>query len=759
MKILNLMISLLFLFSFSQIPAQAAKKSYVVYLGTHSHGFEPSSTLDIHGIAESHYELLGSCMKSKDKAREAIFYSYTHYINGFAAILEDEEVHEISRRPEVVSVFANEENELHTTRSWEFLGLEKNGQIPADSLWRKGRFGEDVIIGNLDTGVWPESESFNDDEMGPIPSKWKGKCDTNDKVKCNKKLIGARYFNKGYLASLGTPLNTSHDTARDTNGHGTHTLATAAGRFVSGANFLGSANGTAKGGAPNARVVSYKVCWPSCFDADVLAAFDAAISDGVDILSVSLGSRPRFYFNHAISIGSFHAVANGILVVCSAGNSGPSISSSSNTAPWIFTVAASTIDRNFTSSAVLGNKKIYKGLSFNTNTLPAKKFYPLINALDAKGPNDTFDRAHYCVEETLDPSKVKGKIVYCDAGFNQDIEKSYIVGKAGGIGVILSSFFTSTPEAHFIPTAVVSLSDGPAILTYINSTKSPVAYISGATEVGKDVAPVMASFSSLGPNAITPDILKPDITAPGVNILAAFTKARGSTNTFVDHRHLPFNILSGTSMSCPHVSGVAALLKSLHPYWSPAAIRSAIMTTASTRTNTRKPILNETQSQATPFNYGSGHIRPNRAKDPGLVYDLGPNDYLNFLCSIGYNKTQILTFNKSHKCSSANSTLLNFNYPSMSVPNLSGNATLTRTLKNVGNPGTYKVRVKAPKGVIVKVDPRSLKFTKISEEKNFKVMIIAKGLSRSDGYVFGTLVWSDGVHNVRSPIAVKKSKK
>lgn len=210
------------------------------------------------------------------------------------------------------------------------------------------------------TGVWPESESFSDEGMGPIPSKWKGYCDTNDGVRCNRKLIGARYFNKGYQAALGHPLDSSYNTARDTNGHGTHTLATAGGRFVSGANLLGSANGTAKGGSPNARVASYKVCWPSCLDADILAAFDAAIQDGVDILSVSLGSRPRHYFGHGISVGSFHAVKNGILVVCSAGNNGESGGGVSNVAPWILTVAASTIDRDFPSNVVLGNNKLFK---------------------------------------------------------------------------------------------------------------------------------------------------------------------------------------------------------------------------------------------------------------------------------------------------------------------------------------------------------------------------------------------------------------
>ena len=175
-----------------------------------------------------------------------------------------------------------------------------------------------------------------------------------------RKLIGARYFNKGYEAALGRPLDSSYQTARDTNGHGTHTLSTAGGGFVGGANLLGSGYGTAKGGSPSARVASYKVCWPSCYDADILAAFDAAIHDGVDVLSVSLGGPPRDYFLDSIAIGSFQAVKKGIVVVCSAGKSGPTPGSVENLAPWIITVAASTIDRDFPSYVMLGNNEQFK---------------------------------------------------------------------------------------------------------------------------------------------------------------------------------------------------------------------------------------------------------------------------------------------------------------------------------------------------------------------------------------------------------------
>jgi subtilisin family serine protease len=176
-----------------------------------------------------------------------------------------------------------------------------------------------------------------------------------------RKLIGARYFNKGYASAAGV-LNVSMNTPRDMDGHGTHTLSTAAGSPVAGASVFGFGNGTASGGSPRARVAAYRVCFPpingsECFDADILAAFDAAIHDGVHVLSLSLGGDPSNFFDDGIAIGSFHAVRRGIAVVCSAGNSGPGLGTASNLAPWIFTAGASTMDREFPSYIVFNHTK------------------------------------------------------------------------------------------------------------------------------------------------------------------------------------------------------------------------------------------------------------------------------------------------------------------------------------------------------------------------------------------------------------------
>ncbi|KAJ8619975.1 hypothetical protein MRB53_028504 [Persea americana] len=738
--------------------------SYVVYLGGHSHHKEASS-IDYELVTDSHYEFLGSFLGSKDKAREAIFYSYQKHINGFAVNLEEEKAAEISKHPDVISVFLNQGRKLHTTRSWKFLGIEGDGVIPPKTIWHEARFGEDTIIGNLDSGVWPESESFRDEGMAPIPSKWKGICQFREEgLQCNRKLIGARYFNAGYKSAAGS-LNASFPAVRDTIGHGTHTLSTAGGRFVTGANIFGYANGTAKGGAPSARVAAYKVCWPlingtECFDADILAGFDAAIHDGVHVLSVSIGGDTTDYFNNAVAIGSFHAVRNRITVVCSAGNSGPTPGSVSNVAPWILTVGASTIDREITSYVELGNNNKYMGQSLSSKYLP-KKMYPLISSVDAKAANATNEDAQVCLAGSLDPTKVKGKVVVCVRGKNERVGKGYVVLKAGGVGMVLVNDEKSGNEveadAHVLPSTHVTAADGLSVLSYIHSTKSPTAYITHPiTQLATKPAPFMAAFSSQGPNQITPEILKPDITAPGVSILAAYSQASSPSGLSSDRRRVPFSIQTGTSMSCPHISGIAALLKTLHPNWSPAAIRSAMMTTSRSRDNLRNPINNAAFVKATPFSYGAGHVRPNRAMDPGLVYDLTIDDYMGFLCFLGYDSSQMVKFTGgSNSCPEKKPSLLDFNYPSITVPNFIASTNVTRRVRNVGSPATYMVRVEAPKGVFISVEPMSLKFEKLGEEKTFTVTLVPKKGGLGGDYVFGRLLWSDGVHYVRSPIVVK----
>ncbi|XP_076932353.1 subtilisin-like protease SBT5.4 [Bidens hawaiensis] len=725
-------------------------QSYIVYLGGLNHEFEASQ------IKDSHFELLGSMLGSKERVDEAMIYSYDKQFNGFAALLDEEDAAKIAEHPGVVLMIQNKGIKLHTTHSWDFLKLENNGLVGSSSLWAKAKYGENIIIANLDTGVWPESKSFSGKGYGPIPSKWKGGCDNQTLVPCNNKLIGAKYFNKGYQASYGQ-LDPSMNSARDHKGHGSHTLSTAGGNFVQGVSYKDEFNGTAKGGSPRARVAAYKICWPpssifgaECNLVDIVKGFETAIHDGVDVISASLGGDAAEYMYDGLAISSFHAVKNGITVVFSAGNSGPQFGTVTNLAPWVITVGASTIDREFHSYVHLASGLNLKGLG-TPNLLPTDGLYPLISAANAKADHATMLNAMLCKDGTLAAEKVQGKIVVCLTGGNR-VNKGIEAATIGAAGMILCDDKTKgnaiMSDPHVLPAVHITYADGLRLFAYLNSTNNPLGYIARPeTVIHAKPAPVMADFSSRGPNSVSPQILKPDITAPGVNILAAYSEDVKPV--------LPYNLDTGTSMSCPHVAGVVGLLKSVHPDWSPSAIKSAIMTTANIKDNRGIPMLDDINIEATPFSYGAGHINPNRAMDPGLVYDLTIHDYLDFLCNRGYNKTIIQRFSgQPYECPK-NYSILDFNYPSITVYKLNGTATVTRRLTNVGPPGTYAVCVKSPVGISVDVEPKRLAFGKKGEVQKFEMTVKADGKRVIKDYVFGELLWANGKHyHVRSPIVV-----
>ncbi|XP_014497126.1 subtilisin-like protease Glyma18g48580 isoform X1 [Vigna radiata var. radiata] len=778
---------LLFIFFLEAVPA--TRKLYIVYLGAHSHGANPTS-VDLQIATDSHYNLLTSVLGSEEKAKEAVIYSYNRHINGFAAMLEEEEAADIGKNPNVVSVFLSKKHKLHTTRSWEFLGLHRNGK---NSAWQKGNFGENTIIANIDTGVWPESESFSDEGYGPVPSKWRGgnvcqfnKFLSNKTNLCNRKLIGARFFNKAYEAYNG-PLVARLQTARDLMGHGTHTLSTAGGNFVPGASVFAVGNGTAKGGSPRARVAAYKVCWdladPSgCYGADMLSAIDQAIDDGVDLINLSVGGfhdvSPEGILTDEVSIGAFHAISNNILLVASAGNDGPDSGSVVNVAPWVFTIAASTIDRDFSSTLIINNNQQIEGASLFVD-LPPNQAFSLILSTDAKLPTATFRDAQLCRAGTLDPRKVNGKIVSCSREKIKSVVEGQEAKSAGAKGMVVRNQpqqgTTLEAEPHVF-TAVGAPAPHPPpkpkkITKHTTFTEFQIAdtdpFKSGATIkmspartlFGRKPAPVMASFSSRGPNKMLPAILKPDVTAPGVDILAAYSEFASASTLLTDNRRgFKFNVMQGTSMSCPHVTGIAGLIKTRYPKWSPSAIKSAIMTTATTLDNTKRKIHDGfVKTVADPFAYGSGHVQPDLAIDPGLVYDLGLTDYLNFLCASGYNQQLISALN-SHKtfiCSGTHS-VTDLNYPSITLPNLGLKpVTITRTVTNVGTPSTYTASVQLL-GYNISVVPSSLTFSKTGEKKTFKVTVQASSETKRRTYEFGELRWTDGKHIVRSPITVKR---
>ncbi|KAJ1294442.1 hypothetical protein BS78_01G147000 [Paspalum vaginatum] len=700
-------------------------------------------------------------------ARSSIFYSYTKNINGFAAHLEEEVADQIAKHPDVVTVLESKMLKLHTTRSWDFMDLERNGQVLPDSIWKHAKFGQDVIIANLDSGVWPESSSFTDDGMGEVPKRWKGSCQDSVKygVACNKKLIGAKYFNRDML--LNDPAVVGANWTRDTEGHGTHTLSTAAGRFVPRASLFGYASGTAKGGAPQARVAAYKVCWSGeCAAADVLAGFEAAIHDGADVISVSFGQDApladvKSLFHEPVTLGSLHAAVHGVSVVCSAGNSGPYDDTVVNGAPWVTTVAASTVDRDFPNVLTLGNSAQMKGMSLESTALHSGRLFPVVDARHAGLPNCSQYAAAECGMGTLDPAKVRGKIVVCVRGGDVPrVTKGMAVLGAGGVGMILANDRMDgediVADPHVLPATMITYSEAVSLRNYMASTDSPVANISPSkTEVGVKNSPSVAGFSSRGPSGTLPYVLKPDIAAPGVDILAAFTEYVGPTELASDKRRTEYAILSGTSMACPHVSGVIGLLKAARPEWSPAAMRSAIMTTARTQDNTGAPMRDHDGTEANAFAYGAGNVHPNRAVDPGLVYDAGPDDYFTFLCSMGFTTGDMKRLSAGKfACPAKAPAMEDLNYPSIVVPSLRGTQTVTRRLKNVGRPAKYLASWRAPMGITMEVKPTVLEFSKVGEEKQFNVTVTSQKDKLGMGYVFGRLVWTDGTHYVRSPVVV-----
>ncbi|KAL6846210.1 hypothetical protein ACP4OV_023658 [Aristida adscensionis] len=738
----------------------AGAATYIVYLNP---ALKPSPYATHLHWHHAHLDAL-----SLDPARH-LLYSYTTAApSAFAARLLPSHVAALRSYPAVASVHEDVVLPLHTTRSPTFLHLPPYSAPDADGG------GSDVIIGVLDTGVWPESPSFGDAGLGPVPARWRGSCETNvtdfPSSMCNRKLIGARAFFRGFSAGGGGGGNGSRVSSdlmspRDRDGHGTHTASTAAGAVVADASLLGYAPGTARGMAPGARVAAYKVCWrQGCFSSDILAGMEQAIDDGVDVLSLSLGGGAIPLSRDPIAVGALAATRRGIVVSCSAGNSGPSPSSLVNTAPWIITVGAGTLDRDFPAYAALGNGETHAGMSLYSGEGLGDEKLPLVYN---KGIRAGSNASKLCMAGTLDPAAVKGKVVLCDRGGNSRVEKGLVVKQAGAAGMVLANTAQSGEEvvadSHLLPAVAVGAKSGDAIRSYVESEADPaVALTFAGTALDVHPAPVVAAFSSRGPNRLVPQLLKPDVIGPGVNILAGWTGSLGPTGLIADERRSSFNILSGTSMSCPHISGLAAFVKAAHPDWSPSAIKSALMTTAYTVDNTGSPLLDAaTNATATPWAFGAGHVDPVRALSPGLVYDASVDDYVAFLCTVAGaspRQVQAVAAAPNVTCTRKLSSPGDLNYPSFSVVfgrRSRSTVKYRRELTNVDDAGAaYTVKVAGPSDISVSVKPARLVFRRPGEKLRYTVTFrSANARGPMDPPAFGWLTWSSDEHDVRSPIS------
>jgi subtilisin family serine protease len=675
-------------------------------------------------------------------------YDYRYAYNGFAARMTRAEVKVAKADPGVLTVEKAHEVTMDTATTPTFLGLTD----PDTGLWTPPRSikGEDVIIGVLDSGVWPESKSFSDRDANgrlvysPNPGRWHGKkCHPGEAWNasmCNKKLIGAQF----YCEARGCDGVLEHEflSPRDYNGHGTHTASTAGGNqnvpTTGAAELFGHVNGI----APRARIAAYKVCWDNgaggcgANTGDSVAAIDQAVADGVDVINYSISGTSTNYLD-AVEVAYLFAADSGVFVATSAGNSGPTASTVAHISPWLASVAAGTHNRNGVSSVTLGNGTTISGASLT----PGVGSSPFVHSIAVGLPGAPADRVRQCFSASanggtpvLDPARVAGKIVLCERGGSADanarVDKSAAVREAGGVGVVIANVVASSLNAdlHSLPTVHVDHVAFPGLAAYA-ATAGATASLAQATVVLNAPAPAVAAFSSRGPSlAGGGDILKPDFMLPGVDVLAAVAPP--------GHGGKDFDILSGTSMSSPHVAGVAALMTQAHPSWSPAAMRSAMATTA------HQDIV----GGYTPFGAGAGQVQPNKMVDPGLVYDAGFNDYLAFLKGQGLccgGNGGIPTLDAS-----------DLNQPSLSVGDLAGVQTLHRTVTNVGgSAATYGATVVAPAGFTINVSPSSFTIP-AGGTRSFEVTI-----TRTDAplntFRFGSLTWSDGTHSVKSPIAVR----
>ncbi|XP_073111013.1 subtilisin-like protease 4 [Elaeis guineensis] len=638
----------------------------------------------------------------------------------------------------------DKQHKLRTTYTPNFLGLSQ-----FDGAWGGTLLGEGIVIGVIDTGIHASHPSFNDSMMPPPPLKWRGRCRSSG-FACNNKIVGAMGF-----------LNGTRAPATDDDGHGTHVASTAAGNFVDDAEVLGTAKGVASGMAPRAHLAIYKVCFQDgCSGSDIYAAIDQAIKDGVDVLSMSISGAPdATFYQDPVAIGSLAAVEKGIFPCAAAGNNGPKIHTVNHDAPWVLAVGASSTDRRIGATVKLGNgmelegESAFQPSSFDSTTLLPLVFPGMYGDLNAS----------YCLKGSLDYIDVYTKVVLCWSGAIKDTEKGEVVYAAGGAAMIVMNLprqgYTIFSEAHILPAAHVSFVDGMMIRDYVYFNSAPTATIVfHGTEFGVRPSPAVAAFSSRGPALMNGGILKPDVLAPGVNILAAWPFDVGPNPSALATK--TFNFESGTSMATPHVSGIVALIKNVHPNWSPAVIQSAIITSAKDLDLDGNIIVDgNSNNTADIFATGAGQVNPAGALDPGLVYDRSPSNYIGYLCGIGYNDTEVTMMARQRvRCSGVKAIgAAQLNYPSISATLNSSMQSLTfeRTVTNMGKASeVYLSRIREPIGVRVDLSTYQLKFSRVGQQRSFTVRLSMQGSHGSLASARGKLEWVSKDHVVASPIAI-----
>ncbi|KAJ4709251.1 Subtilisin-like protease [Melia azedarach] len=724
-------------------------------------------------------------------------YSYKHLINGFSVHITPEQAETLRRAPGVKSVERDWKVRRLTTHTPQFLGLPTG-------VWPTGggfdRAGEDIVIGFVDSGIYPHHPSFashHDDPYGPVP-KYSGKCEVDPDTKrsfCNGKIIGAQHFAEAAIAARAFNPAVDFASPMDGDGHGSHTAAIAAGNNGIPVRMYGHEFGKASGMAPRARIAVYKALYRlfGGFVADVVAAIDQAVHDGVDILSLSVGpnsppATTKTTFLNPFDATLLAAVKTGVFVAQAAGNGGPFPKTLVSYSPWITSVAAAIDDRRYKNHLNLGNGKILAGLGLSpathgngTFTLVAANDVLLDSSVKKYSPSD-------CQRpEVLNKNLVEGNILLCGYSFNfvvgtASIKKVSETAKSLGAAGFVLAVENVSPGTKFDPVPVgipgiliTEVDKSLDLIDYYNTSTSRdwtgrVKSFKAIGNIGDGLMPILhksapqvALFSARGPNIKDfsfqdADLLKPDILAPGSLIWAAWSPNGTDEANYVGEA---FALISGTSMAAPHIAGIAALVKQHHPHWSPAAIKSALMTTSTTLDRAGRPLLAQQYSEteamklvkATPFDYGSGHVNPRAALDPGLIFEAGYEDYLGFLCTTpGIDKHEIMNYT-SKPCNYTTGHPSNFNTPSITVSHLVKTQTVVRTVTNVAAEETYVISARMDPSVAIEVNPPALTLRPGASRK-FSVSLTARSVTGT--YSFGEICMKGSRgHKVRIPVVAQ----
>ena len=727
-----------------------------------------------------------------------LVYRYQYGLNGFAARMHPSQAHKLENLPEVLHVWEDEIRPLATRQSLDFLELFDN-----DSGLRgpAGLDGEGLVIGFIDSGIYPEHPALMDTREADRPrlcqgdwaensllgkwlcrrfekredvlmfeplEEWNGNCQSGEQFEetdCNNKLIGARYFVSG--AQNTGPLDDGEIlSARDVDGHGTHTATTAAGNRVK-ASIFGTNIGRIEGVAPGARVAVYKACWlrpgdlrATCNTSDLANAIDAAVADGVDIINYSVGSSLQ-RITAPDDLALLAAAKAGVFSVVAAGNEGPNLGTIGSPAggPWVITAAASSRDGSvsseameITSPAAIAGKIAIKEANFTPSIAsrgPISDDLVLVDDEDDTLEGGLGGSTSDACEPLANTTDISGKIALIQRGgctFETKIinaedagAKAAVVYNIAGDPIVMNGPFENVD----IPAVMIGQADGDLILDELDAGSVVAARLeTGLLLTENEDGNVMATFSARGPGPV-PDILKPDVAAPGVNIVAGYTPE--TANATPDEQYA---FLSGTSMSTPHVAGVAALLLQEHPDWSPSVLKSALMTTA------RQSLTNsDGESAATPLDFGAGHIVPNDAIDPGLAYDVSDDDYDAFACGI---EPPLLSDERCEELTLAGLSFdpADLNQPSISIAQLANERTVRRQVTNVSDqPLSLVAELTLPPGIGVTVDPSTVNLAP-GETGSFDITVSYES-GPLDLWRFGSLVWSSDSHSVYSSIAVR----